>query len=123
MCDAMWLCERGEHGSKSTLIGRGRDIMDFEFALDWNPETWRYDLIGDLGLVTLNDNRKEILKAMEEIGANTAPMKKLLAEIQKGTAWETAVSEASIPEEIKLQAMELFLTNETEHPNSVRLVE
>jgi hypothetical protein len=67
MCDAMWLCERGENGAKSTLIGRGRDIKDFEFALDWNEETWRYDLIGDLGLVTLNDNRKEILKAIEEV--------------------------------------------------------
>ena len=41
------------------------------------------------------------LKAMEEIGANTAPMKKLLSEIQNGTTWETAVNEASIPDEIK----------------------
>ena len=41
------------------------------------------------------------IKAMEEVGANTAPIKKLVAEIQNGTAWEIAVSEASIPEEIK----------------------
>ena len=67
MCDAMWLCERGEHGAKSTLIGRGRDIMDFEYSLTWNQETWRYDYLGDLGLVTLNENRKEVLDAMKKI--------------------------------------------------------
>jgi len=67
MCDAMWLCERGEHGAKSTLIGRGRDIMDFEYSLTWNQETWRYDYLGDLGIVTLNENRKEILNAMKQI--------------------------------------------------------
>ena len=32
------------------------------------------------------------IKAMEEVGANTAPIKKLVAEIQNGTAWEIAVS-------------------------------
>jgi len=67
MSDAMWLCERGENGAQSTLIGRGRDIHDFEYSLNWNEETWRYDYIGNLSEVTLNDNRKEIIDAMKQI--------------------------------------------------------
>jgi len=69
MCDAMWLCERGENGAQSTLVGRGRDIHDFEYSLNWNEETWRYDYIGNLGEVTLNENRKEIINAMKQITA------------------------------------------------------
>ena len=67
MCDAMWLCERGEHGAQSTLIGRGRDIHDFEYSLTWNEETWRYDWVGNLQEVSLNDNRNEVLVAMKEL--------------------------------------------------------
>ena len=55
------------------------------------------------------------LKAMEEIGANTAPMKKLLVEIQNGTAWDTAISEASIPDEIK-SFLNFSLTTATQAP-------
>ena len=69
MCDAMWLCERGENGAQSTLRGRGRDIHDFEYSLTWNEDTWRYDYIGNLGEVTLKENRKEIVDAMKEITA------------------------------------------------------
>ena len=69
MCDAMWLCERGENGAQSTMIGRGRDIHDFEYSLTWNEETWRYDYVGNLSEVTLNDNRKEIINAMKQITA------------------------------------------------------
>jgi len=67
MCDAMWLVERGEHGAQSTFIGRGRDIMDFEYSLNWNDETMRYDFVGNLQEVNLNDNRNEVLHAMKEI--------------------------------------------------------
>ena len=67
ICDAMWLVERGEHGTQSTLIGRGRDIMDFEYSLNWNQETWRYDWVGNLQEVKLSDNRKEVLDAMKEL--------------------------------------------------------
>jgi hypothetical protein len=52
---------------------------------------------------------------MKEIGANTAPMKKLLAEIQNGTAWETAISKASIPDEIK-SFLNFSLTTATQAP-------
>jgi RecA-family ATPase len=67
ICDAMWLVERGEHGAQSTFIGRGRDIMDFEYALNWNQETWRYDFVGNLQEINLNDNRKEVIDAMKEL--------------------------------------------------------
>ena len=67
ICDAMWLIERGEHGSQSTFIGRGRDIMDFEYSLNWNNETWRYDYVGNLQEVNLNDNRNEVLAVMKEL--------------------------------------------------------
>ena len=67
ICDAMWLLERGEHGAQSTLIGRGRDIADFEYALNWNQETWRYEFVGNLQEVKLRDNRKEVIDSMKEI--------------------------------------------------------
>ena len=67
ICDAMWLVERGEHGAQSTFIGRGRDIHDFEYAMNWNEETWRYDWVGNLQEVNLNDNRKEVLDAIREL--------------------------------------------------------
>ena len=67
ICDAMWLIERGEHGSQSTFIGRGRDIRDFEYSLNWNNETWRYDYVGNLQEVNLNDNRNEVLAVMKEL--------------------------------------------------------
>jgi hypothetical protein len=67
ICDAMWLVERGEHGAQSTFIGRGRDIHDFEYAMNWDEETWRYDWVGNLQEVNLNDNRKEVLDAIREL--------------------------------------------------------
>ena len=67
ICDAMWLVERGEHGAQSTFIGRGRDIMDFEYALNWNEETMRYDFVGNLQEINLNDNRKEVIDAMKQL--------------------------------------------------------
>jgi hypothetical protein len=69
ICDAMWLVERGEHGAQSTFTGRGRDIHDFEYALNWDDETWRYEFVGNLQEVKLNDNRKEIIDAMKAINA------------------------------------------------------
>jgi hypothetical protein len=55
------------------------------------------------------------LKAMEEIGADTTPMKNLLAEIQNGTPWEKAVAKSSIPDEIK-SFLNFSLTTATQAP-------
>ena len=62
--------KEGNTAPPSTLTGRGRDIMDFEYSLTWNEETWRYDYVGNLGEVTLNENRKEIINAMKQITAD-----------------------------------------------------
>ena len=55
------------------------------------------------------------LRAMEEIGADTTPMKNVLAEIQNGIAWQTAINEASIPTEIK-SFLNFSLTTATQAP-------
>jgi hypothetical protein len=52
---------------------------------------------------------------MEEIGADTTPMKNLLAEIQNGTPWEKAVAKSSIPDEIK-SFLNFSLTTATQAP-------
>ena len=41
--------------------------MDFEYSLNWNEETWRYDWVGNLQQVNLNQNRKEVIDAMTEL--------------------------------------------------------
>lgn len=41
------------------------------------------------------------IKAMKEMGADTAPIESLVGAIQEGTPWEEALEQASIPEEIK----------------------
>jgi hypothetical protein len=55
------------------------------------------------------------LKAMEEIGANTAPINALVSAIQNGTPWRTALSEAAIPNEIK-SFIDFSLTTATQAP-------
>ena len=35
--------------------------------MNWNQETWRYDWVGNLQEVNLNENRNEVLVAMKEL--------------------------------------------------------
>ena len=66
MTDAMWMLDRGDGvNSKASLIGRGRDILDFEYALDWDNEAMSYKFEGNLDVINMNENRAEIIKAME----------------------------------------------------------
>ena len=68
MTDAMWMLDRGDGvNSKASLIGRGRDILDFEYALDWDNEAMSYKFEGNLDVINMNENRAEIIKAMEEL--------------------------------------------------------
>jgi len=68
MTDAMWMLDRGDGvNSKASLIGRGRDILDFEYALNWDNESMSYKFDGNLDVVNMNENRAEIIKAMEEL--------------------------------------------------------
>ena len=72
MTDAMWMLDRGDGvNSKASLIGRGRDILDFEYALDWDNEAMSYKFEGNLDFINMNENRAEIIKAMEELHKET----------------------------------------------------
>jgi len=65
--DAMWMLDRGDVSGQASLIGRGRDIMDFEYSLTWNPDTWRYTYSGQLHEVNTFENRQEIIVAIREL--------------------------------------------------------
>ena len=65
--DAMWMLDRGDTSGQANIKGRGRDIMDFEYSLKWNPETWRYDYNGQLHEINTFENRQEIIVAIREL--------------------------------------------------------
>ena len=65
--DTMWMLDRGDVSGQASLIGRGRDIMDFEYSLMWNPDTWRYAYSGQLHEVNTFENRQEIIVAIREL--------------------------------------------------------
>ena len=68
MTDAMWMLDRGDGlNSKASLKGRGRDILDFEYALIWDNETMSYSFEGNLDVINQNENRSEITKAMKDL--------------------------------------------------------
>lgn len=67
MTDAMWLLDRGDNASNASIVGRGRDMSDFEYAVKWNESTWAYDFEGNLQTVKMNDNRKEVMEAMNDL--------------------------------------------------------
>ena len=61
----MWLLDRGDNQPSASLIGRGRDIDDFEYTLEWDQETWRYSYKGIKWEIELSENRKAILDHMK----------------------------------------------------------
>ena len=65
MTDFMWMLDRGDETKTASLKGRGRDIEDFEYALKWNPDTWKYENEGSLWQIMLHENRREIVEAMK----------------------------------------------------------
>ena len=97
MTDFMWMLDRGDGDSKSaSLHGRGRDIEDFEFALKWNKESWRYDRDGELWLKQLNENRKEIVDAMFYFVHEKKQLEVKPAEISKYLGASTDKAKANI---------------------------
>ena len=57
MTDAMWMLDRGDGAnSKASLKGRGRDILDFEYALNWDNETMSYTFEGNLVEINKHEN-------------------------------------------------------------------
>ena len=67
MTDAMWVIDRGDNSPNASITGRGRDILDFQYAVKWNDETMTYDFVGNKFEIELNENRKMILDAMKEL--------------------------------------------------------
>ena len=67
MTDAMWLIDRGDTSKNASITGRGRDIEDFEYAVKWNEDKYQYDFEGNLQIVEMNENRREVLDAMREL--------------------------------------------------------
>jgi RecA-family ATPase len=67
MTDAMWLIDRGDNTNNASIVGRGRDINDFEYAVKWNADTWCYDFTGNLEIVQKTENRLEVINAMKEL--------------------------------------------------------
>jgi tricorn protease-like protein len=65
MTDAMWLLDRGDNQPNASLIGRGRDIEDFEYSLEWDDESWRYKYKGIKWELELSESRKAILNHMK----------------------------------------------------------
>ncbi len=69
--DTLWMIDKGDKSNTASIIGIGRDIPDFEYALKWNEETWRYDNQGNLADLKKLGARGEItaaMKALEEGG-------------------------------------------------------
>jgi RecA-family ATPase len=67
MTDAMWLLDRGDNQPNASLIGRGRDIEDFEYSLEWDSENWRYKYKGIKWEIELSENRKAIYDQMKNL--------------------------------------------------------
>ena len=63
----MWLIDRGDNTNNASIVGRGRDINDFEYAVKWNADTWCYDFTGNLEIVQKTENRLEVINAMKEL--------------------------------------------------------
>ena len=58
-------------GTGTTLYARGRDIEEFEKAVEFRPEACRWRILGDAAEVRKSDTRKSILEALE---ASAEPM-------------------------------------------------
>ena len=70
MTDFMWLIDRGDNAKQASIVGRGRDMNDFEYACRWDDEKWRYTFEGDLQITTMNTNRREVLDIMVALDNN-----------------------------------------------------
>jgi hypothetical protein len=61
----------GRNGEGAYLAGRGRDVAEFEMAVRFDHDTFRWSVLGDASEVRRSDERRKIIEALR--GA-TAPM-------------------------------------------------
>ena len=67
MSDSMWLLDRiNNHEGKLTI--RGRDILDYEYALHWDQENFRYKNIGDAYVILQDQSKDKIYNAIKSMG-------------------------------------------------------
>ena len=64
MCDSMWLLDRGDNSEAGSIIGRGRDIPDFQYALKWSAFTWSYKVEGSLPEMQQRENDRRSLSGI-----------------------------------------------------------
>ena len=72
--DTVMVLNRTSQGT--TLYGRGRDIEEFDRAVEFNREMCKWRLLGDTEDVRRSDTRKAILAAMSDLG-ETATSKEI----------------------------------------------
>ena len=65
--DTLWMIDKGDNSNAASIIGIGRDIHDFEYALEWNEEKWRYDNKGNLSEIKKLGAKGEIIDAMKTL--------------------------------------------------------
>ncbi len=66
--DTTLVLKRDAGGQHPTLYGRGRDIEQFEAAMQFEKETCRWRVMGDAAEIAKTSERQEILDALKDAG-------------------------------------------------------
>ncbi|WP_181174120.1 AAA family ATPase [Mesorhizobium sp. B2-3-11] len=69
--DTIIILDRDTNGC--TLYGRGRDIQEFEFAVQFDAETCRWQLLGNPREVRRSDERTKIIEFLKSSGGVKSP--------------------------------------------------
>ncbi|MER9841089.1 AAA family ATPase [Mesorhizobium australicum] len=69
--DTIIILDRDTNGC--TLYGRGRDIQEFEFAVQFDAETCRWQLLGNPHEVRRSDERTKIIEFLKSSGGVKSP--------------------------------------------------
>lgn len=64
--------EQGKTGAQ--LKGRGRDIEDVDYIIEWDRNTLCWQLRGETGELRITDQREKIMDALREIGKSQCPV-------------------------------------------------
>ena len=88
--DTVMVLDRGSKGD--VLYARGRDIEEIEKAIQFNPGSHRWSIIGNADEVRLGENKRRIIEALREEGGQMTPK-------QIGTA--TQINENTVRSLIK----------------------
>lgn len=73
-------------GDRATLYGRGRDLEDFEFAVQFDRTTCRWSMLGDAGEVGRSGSRQAILDALRSVDWDLSPLEIALMTSQERDA-------------------------------------